>query len=131
MDDVLAAAETVIVVDWPTRDVPESLARAGLRVFVHGGRDPDRYTLYEVVGDEVATKPAGAPPDHADLVYSYRPIDELPAIVALAHRVGATTVWVHGPEDGGTARTVVESAGLRCVMSPSIVEAARRRRRPQ
>jgi predicted CoA-binding protein len=129
--DVLATADTVLVVDWPTRDVPESLARAGLRVFVHGGPGPGQYTEYEMVGGEVATRPAGGEPERADLVYSYRPVAELPGIVELAQRVGAATVWVHAADDDEAGRGIVESAGLRCVTSPSIVEAARRRRRPE
>ncbi len=128
-DEVLASARTVVLVDWPTKDVPESLARAGLEVFVHGGPAPDDYTTYEVVGGEVATRRVGRPPDHADLVYSYRPVEELPDIVALAQQIGAATIWIESAlseDDERRARATVESAGLRCITEPSIVYVARR-----
>ena len=41
--EVLKTAGTVLVIDWPHREVPETLARAGLRVVVRGGpglKDP-------------------------------------------------------------------------------------------
>ena len=73
-EPILAAARTVVVVDWPSRDVPDTLARAGYTVLVKGGPEPDSYTAYEVTGGEVVPRRAGAPPDSADLVYAHRPV---------------------------------------------------------
>ncbi len=140
---ILASAGTVLVVDWPSRDVPESLARAGYEVVVHGGPDPDDYTAYEVAGEEVVQRRVGQPPAHADVVYTFRPLDELPEIVDMARQVGAGTVWVQSglstagvedpegcwlpPEDAARSRELVEAAGLAYVDQPYIAGAVRAR----
>lgn len=123
---ILAGAERVLVVDWPTREVPDSLARAGLEVTVHGGPEPDHYVAYEVEDGEVVERWVGQPPEAADLVYSYRPVDELPEIVETARGLGAKAVWVELSDaaERARAREIVDSAGLVYVDEPSIVEAA-------
>lgn len=138
---VLAGATTILLVDWPTRDVPDALARAGLEVVVHGGPGPEDWFAYDVVEGEVVERRTGRPPEHADLVYTYRPLDELPEIVDLARSVGAGAIWVHSgltadgdpypagcwlaEEDAAAARGVVEGAGLVYVDQPYIADAAR------
>ncbi|MDQ3895651.1 MAG: hypothetical protein M3326_00115 [Actinomycetota bacterium] len=132
---VLASAQTVVVIDWPSQDVPAGLARAGLGVWVKGGPRPDQYTQYEVAGADVVVRQAGHAPDHADLVYAYRPLDELPGILALAETVGARAIWRESASPGDDeqrARELVEAAGLRYLSGPDIVGAiceARRTRR--
>lgn len=139
----LRGVTSVVVVDWPTKDVPDSLARAGLEVAVHGGPRPEDWSVQGLGpdGSTVVGRATGAPPDHADVVYTHRPIDELPDIVALAGRVGARTVWVHSArtpdgsrddtscwlsdDDRARARAVVEGAGLTYVDEPYIGDAAR------
>ena len=59
---VLDTARTVVVIDWPTKDVPEALARAGYTVLVKGGPEPDNYSAYEVQGTEVVSRRTGAAP---------------------------------------------------------------------
>ena len=135
-EEILAQARTVLVVDWPAPEVPASLARAGLRVFVHGGPRPDEYTEHEVVGSQIVVRHIGRAPDQADLVYSYRPLAELPEIVALARSVGARAIWAHPPaqlsgEEDERARRVVEAAGLRYVCASDIVEQVRGVRGPE
>jgi predicted CoA-binding protein len=140
---VLDTARTVVVIDWPTKDVPEALARAGYTVLVKGGPEPDNYSAYEVQGTEVVSRRTGEAPAAADLVYSYRPIEELPGIVALAQRLGARAVWVQsGVASDGTkapngcwmdqaasraAREIVESAGLAYIEAPYIADEVRSR----
>src|SRR5262245_13196810 len=125
---ILRAAGSVLLVDWPSRDVPDTLARAGYTVFVKGGPEPDNYWVNELHDGEIANRRVGVAPTHADLVYTYRPIGELTGIVDLAKRVGARTVWhqsglasdgekdlqgVWLPEDEiRTAAAVVEAAGM-------------------
>jgi predicted CoA-binding protein len=136
----LAHAETVVVVDWPSRDVPDSLVREGFTVFVKGGPEPDHYNAQELHGEQVVPRRTGRP-QHADLVYAYRPLGELAAIVILARQLGAKAVWrqsglngvgerdPHGcwspEEESQEARRVVESAGLAYVESPYIADVAR------
>jgi predicted CoA-binding protein len=140
-EQILAAASSIVLVDWPSRDVPDTLARAGYAVAVKGGPEPGNYSVYDVRDGEVLTRRAGQPPESADLVYSHRPVGELPGIVALAKQLGATAVWVqsgmasggdkdpHGcwlPADAAAqARAIVEAAGLIYLQAPYIADAAR------
>lgn len=57
---LLAAARSFLLIDGPTRDVPDTLARAGYEVVVHGGPGPEDYTAYEVAGAEVDGPCVGA-----------------------------------------------------------------------
>jgi predicted CoA-binding protein len=139
--EILKTVETVLVVDWPSRDVPESLVLAGFQVFVHGGPGPEDYSVYELSNGKVVDRRTGREPEHADLVYSYRPLCELPGIVAAAKRLGAQTVWTQsGVSDGGAidpqgcwvseqelqaARNLVQSAGLNYMHEPYIGDAVR------
>jgi predicted CoA-binding protein len=128
VEEILRAATSVLVVDWPSRDVPDTLARAGYAVFAKGGPGPDDYSVRELHGDDVVVRDAGAAPKHVDLVYSYRPPEELPGIVAMATALGAATVWCQSPDPSGEARRVVEEAGLHYVDDVYIVDAVRRLR---
>ena len=141
-DRLLEAARSVLLVDWPSRDVPETLVRAGYTVFVKGGPEPDNYWVHELRDDDVVGRRVGVQPAHADLVYTHRPLHELPGVVALAARVGATAVWhqsglagaeekdpygVWLPEsDARDASAVAEAAGLMFVHAPYIADAVRR-----
>jgi predicted CoA-binding protein len=138
---ILDNADSVVVVDWPSRDVPDSLTRAGLAVVVKGGPGLDDYAAYELSHGEVVVRGVGRRPEHADIVYSHRPIGELPGIVALAQQLGAKTVWRQSglagngakdpkgcwvPEDESReARKIVESAGLAYVDDTYIADAVR------
>jgi predicted CoA-binding protein len=121
--DVLHTAHTILLVDFPSRDVPDTLARAGFSVIAQGGPGPEDYFSYERQGTEVVQRRVGESPPHADLVYVHRPLDELPAIVDHARDIRATAVWCQA--QSAEARQVIEAAGLIYVDHPSIVEAAR------
>jgi predicted CoA-binding protein len=141
--DLLASIRSVLVVDWPSRNVPESLALAGYDVVVSGGPEPDNYSAYEAAGGDVVVRFVGRPPDHVDLVYAHRPLDELPAIVEMATTLGALAVWSQSgrttdgsrdprgcwvsPDDSAAAHRLVEAAGLRYVDDVYIVDALRDR----
>ncbi len=140
LDGATVAIRSVLVIDWPSREVPESLARAGLRVFVRGGSGPQDFSEYRWQDGAVAVHPLGRAPDGVDLVYSYRPLSELPAIVALARELGARVVWTQSgksaagaadpkgcwlsAEDLAHARQTVEAAGMRHVSAPYIADLA-------
>ena len=147
-EQILAAAGRVLVVDYPSRTVPETLARAGFEVVVRGGPGPTDYAAYEIEHGEVVVRRTGRPPDGADVVYAHRPLPELAAIVETAQALGAHAVWLQSgvnergakdeagcwmsEEDATAARAEVERAGLALVWDASIVEAARQvRRQPQ
>jgi len=121
--DVLRSVETVLLVDYPSREVPDTLARAGYAVFVQGGPGPKDYLAYDVEGEHITERRIERPPRQADLVYVYRPVEELAAVVQDAQRLGARAVWCETGSD--EARQIVEEAGLVYVDEPSIVNVAR------
>ena len=130
MTDVslLAETKTVVLVDWPSREVPDTLARRGFTVIANEG--PETYTAYEAHAGDVRTRSVTGLPQSAELVYAYRPIDELPDIVQIAAAVGATVVWLDSasrlaPADVVRARELVEEAGFVFVTESSILDAAR------
>lgn len=90
---ILARTTSILLIDWPSRDVPTTLATAGFAVTVQGGPGPEDYTAWELRDGEVVTFHIGRAPDHVDLVYWHRPFSELPSIIAVAQRLGATTIW--------------------------------------
>ena len=136
----LKSTGTVLVLDWPTKEVPETLARAGLRVVVRGGPGPEDYSLYELRDGEVQTSRLGRAPESADLIYAYRPIAELPSIIETAKRLNAKEIWtqsgrsaegVRDPkgcwvlaQEEQFARNLVQSVGLSYRAQPYIAEVA-------
>ena len=140
---LLADTKTVLLIDWPSRDVPDTLARSGFMVVSNDG--PDEYNAYEIEGGEVRVRDVGQLPRTADLLYTHRPIDELPEIVDTAKAVGAKAVWIQSgrdeagvkdprgcwfaPEESRKARGIVEGAGLTYVEAPYIADAVREFRR--
>jgi predicted CoA-binding protein len=133
--------DTVLVIDWPTKDVPESLAQAGFHVVVRGGPGPADYSVYEMNNGKVVTQHLGRPPERAELIYSHRPASELAGLIATAKGLGAKTIWtqsglsaagVNNPkgcwvpeEELRLARNLVESAGLTYITEPYIGDVAR------
>jgi predicted CoA-binding protein len=139
--DILRKATTVVLHDWPTQDVPDTLTRAGYTVIVFGGPEPGDIFSSELRDGEIVVTRTGRAPDHGDLVYVFRPIEELPAIVTEAQRIGATTIWCqsalssegvkdpHGcwtsPAESREARRIVEAAGLTYIADTYIADAVR------
>ncbi len=138
---ILETAKSVLLVDWPLVEVPETFARAGYTTIEHGGPEPDNYSAYEMRGGEVVTSRIGHPPEHVDLVFTHRPVDELAEIAAFAKTIGATAIWIQsGFAPGGTpdkkgcwfpddesqrAREIVEAADMTYIQEPYIADAVR------
>ena len=117
------------------------LALAGFHVIVRGGPGPADYSAYELDNGKVVARHAGRLPERAELIYSYRPLIELPEIVTLAKALHAKTVWtqsglsatgVNHPkgcwvpdEDLRPARDLVQSEGLNFVNQPYIGDVLR------
>lgn len=139
--EILKAVETVLVIDWPSQDVPDALTRAGFKVVVKGGPGPEDYFAHEMKDGKAESRRVGRPPESVDLVYSYRPLAELPGIITLAKTLRAKTIWTQSglsgagiedrqgcwlPEDKLTwARNLVQSAGLNFILQPYIADVAR------
>jgi predicted CoA-binding protein len=129
---ILAQTKSVVLIDWPSRDVPDTLARAGYAVISQDGPGVDGYNAYVLSGQDVVVRKTGTEPDHADLLYTHRPFDELPEIIEDARRLGAHAIWSEaGPEAPGAerARRMVESAGLTYIDAPRITDAVLQHRR--
>lgn len=140
-EQILESADGVLVVDWPSRDVPDTLVGAGYDVVVKGGPGPDDYSAHELRDGRVVVAPLGRPPARVELVYCHRPPEELPGILAVAKAIGARAVWYQsGLAPGGAkdpmgcwvaeqasrdARGLVESAGLRYIDDVYIADAVR------
>ena len=70
---VLAQARSVLVIDWPSRDVPATLAAAGFAVTVKGGPGPTDYTVWEVTDGEPVTRRLGHAPWTVHPIATQRP----------------------------------------------------------
>ena len=137
---LLSEAKTILLVDWPSRDVPDTLARHGFTVISDDGPRTG-YNSYEPAGDEVRVRPLAGPPETADVIYTHRPVDELPDIVETARALGARAVWLQSGRDASgakdprgvwlseeharKAREIVERAGLSYFDAPYIADAVR------
>lgn len=119
--ELLATATSILLVDWPNRDVPDTLARHGYRVVAADG--PDEYNAYEMAGGEIQLRPIDRPTGPIDVVYSHRPLDELEEIVAEARALNARAVWLQSGSP--QAREIVERAGLLYFDSPYLPDAVR------
>ena len=138
---ILARTSSILLIDWPSRDVPTALCAAGFAVTVQGGPGPADYTAWEVKDGEAVTFHIGRAPDHVDLVYWHRPFSELPSIIAVAQRLGATTIWRQTgltstgarapngcwvpPGESDQARDLAAGAGLGYIDDVYIADAAR------
>jgi hypothetical protein len=138
---ILARTSSVLLIDWPSRDVPAALAAAGFAVTVKGGPGPADYTAWEAGDGEPVTRHTGRAPDHVDLVYWHRPFSELPSILAMAGRLGAKAIWRQTgltsagarapdgcwspPGESQQGRELAGAAGLAYVDDVYIVDAVR------
>lgn len=123
--DVLRQTRTILLIDYPGRVVPDTLARAGYDVTAHEGPGPERYHRYRVEGGEIVRGPSGAAPAAVDLVFSHRPLDELEGILEEAVRLGARALWQHEgliDEERRRAEALVTAAGLTYIDTPFILD---------
>jgi hypothetical protein len=134
----LGEFHSVLVIDWPSREVPERLALAGLSVVVRSGPGPEDFSAYEVSDGVVQVRRTGRPPAQTDLVYVFRPLSELPQIIDTARSLRARAVWTQsglaGPglkdpkgcwlpdEELQAARRLIETAGMQHIAAPYIVD---------
>jgi predicted CoA-binding protein len=140
LKEIFKDVRTVLVLDWPTKEVPESLVRAGFHVVVRGGPGPEDYSVYELNDGQVVARHMGRPPESAELIYSYRPLSELPGIIATAKSLNAKTIWTQSglsaagvkdpkgcwvPEEQlKSVQSLVQAAGLNYISEPFIGDVA-------
>jgi predicted CoA-binding protein len=142
LQTVFSGVKTILVIDWPSKEVPEVLALAGFAVVVRGGPEPTDYSSYKAEGGLVVKHHIGRAPERAELVYSYRPLSELDGIIDIAKTLHAHTIWTQsglsadGKQDPKgcwvpqgeleQARELAQSAGFNHISEPYIVEYIRR-----
>ena len=127
--EILRAARHVVVQDYPSKDIPDALTRAGLSVTIYGGPNEADVVASELVDGEVIARPVGHWPEAADLLFVYRPLTEIDGILADARRMGVRTIWRQPDGDDRDAvawRARVEAADMAYVDTPDIVEVARK-----
>lgn len=146
---VLAAAHDVVLHNWPSRDVPDTLVQAGFAVTVYGGPEPDDISVCELVDGQIINRRTGTPPSHADLMYvfpwpGFELQRDLPRIASNAERLGASTLWYQSgrTRDGATrsdgcwlsdaeaaqVQSIATAAGLTCVHDAYIAHEVRKLR---
>lgn len=142
-EDILEKAASILLIDWPSPEVPDTLLRAGYTVYVKGGPEPNAYSVRELRDGQPVARQIGRAPERVDVVYCHRPLEEVPAIVATARELGAHAIWHQSgrTRDGAAdpkacwlsrdelayVRGVAASAGLRVVTEDYIADVARRR----
>ena len=130
-EEILREARHVVVQDFPSRDIPDALTRAGLTVTIYGGPAEADVVLSALSDGAIVHRQVGRYPDEADLYYTYRPVAEIDSIVSEARRLGVSTLW-RQPElgreddlDAAAWRARIEAAGLTYLDWPPIEEVAR------
>ena len=132
--ELFETVHTVLVIDFPNKDVPEIRARAGFHVVVHGGPGPDDYSTFELNNGAVIARRGSRSPERADLIYAHRPLSELREIVDIAKALNAKTLWTQSglasagvkdtkgcwvsDEDLAFAQNLARSAGLNYITRP-------------
>lgn len=121
----------VLLVDWPSQDVPRALLAAGCVVLsanlangtasAYGVADPGSAPPadgVEVIAAEREGEPAlmiralDAMPGHVDAIALFRPEAEHVAIVRRAVSLGARALWVQRGRLSDDARPIASDAGI-------------------
>lgn len=108
-ESILSSAHDIVLHNWPSRDVPDTLVKAGFAVTVYGGPEPEDISVSELHNGEVVSRRTGVPPTQADIMYvfpwpGFELEQDLPGVVTNAQQLGATALWYQsGREIDGSA----------------------------
>jgi hypothetical protein len=140
---LLQAARTILLVDWPNPGVPRALLAAGFKVF---GYSPGRYSAAELIPDrprdvdpggvfaprkddetgDLVFRPLDGRPEAVDIVNVYRPAEEHAGVVAdHVLPLGAKVLWLQPPVSPTEARDLAREHELILVEGYDIAEVAR------
>ena len=127
-----------MLIDYPDREVPDGLAHAGHEVWIKGGPGETDYVRQDVVAGEIVARSKKAAPISADLIYIFRPLDELPNLLGLAKRLRARMIWYQSgymasgerttrgcwlsPADASYSATLAREAGMEFVWDKYILD---------
>jgi len=139
----LADATNILLVDWPSQDVPRALLESEFTVF---GYSPHRYSTAELVESEphdtedksvfpprddndighLVFRPFEGKPESIDVVYAYRPDDELPGIIERHVKpLGASVLWLHPSANSEVGTRLGAEHDIVVVKGADIAAAAR------
>lgn len=145
-ESILMAAHDIVLHNWPSQDVPDTLVAAGFGVTVYGGPEPDDISVCELVDGGIINRRTGKPPAHADLMYvfpwpGFELERDLPGVAGHAAALGASTLWYQSgrKSDGSTSsdgcwlsdaegalvQSIAAAAGLGCVHDVYIADEVR------
>jgi predicted CoA-binding protein len=123
--EVLRAARSILLIDWPGIDMPGMLVREGFTVYCYS---PDKYTKAEIPSgqDHLIFRKLEGAPGPLDIVNIYRPEQEHADII-MKHvlPLRAKVVWLQPPIVSEKTRSLVAEHGLAFVEGISISEVAR------
>ena len=123
----LPPGSVILLIDWPSQDVPRALVTAGFTVLSAnlGRGTASSYGIERRDGDEqlVITR-LDTMPGRVDVVCLFRPPEEHAAITRRAVELGAHTVWVQRGSLSDDARRIAMDAGLTVVDNISIADAS-------
>ncbi|HVW95130.1 MAG TPA: CoA-binding protein [Mucilaginibacter sp.] len=128
--DILKNAKTILLVDWPTEEVPLSLLKAGFMVISYS---PHKYSLisYEsnYATDKLVYSDLETAPGEVDIVNIFRPENEHPEIITRhVLPLRAKTVWLHPPVTSNATAKLVKKQNLTFVEGCDIAELAKNMR---
>jgi hypothetical protein len=135
--ELFIAAAYVQFYDWPHQDVVAAALRAGKTVYGHSPSGYARHAIVDEPDDEIfrkfpvsgggyliSTPLETAPP--ADLVVTFRPPEEQPAIVRMAFDQGARSFWVQPPaESSQDAKQLAKESGIAFIERVDLRDVAR------
>ena len=136
---ILKMSKNILLVDWPNPGLPRVLLQAGFAVYCFS---PNKYTKAEIIPDApvdiniknifppdkegdgyLVFRPLPEKPASIDIVYVYRPEEELPEIIA-EHvlPLGAKSLWLDPPGMSEAARRIIAESGLILIDNVFIAE---------
>jgi len=119
----LKKAHTILLVDWPSAQLPSALLTAGFNVYSYS---PDSYSKaeFEKDGKLNFTKLDG-PPVQVDIVNIFRPEEEHERIISKhAIPLGAKVIWLHPPVASERTHALAETFNLLFVQGVNIADVA-------
>jgi CoA binding protein len=138
--DVLKEAKVVLLVDWPTPELPRILLKSGFKVFCYS---PNGYTRAEIVaeyphdvnqknifppkdkGGFLVFRQLAAPPPAIDIANVYRPEQEHAGIVTnVLLALGTKCVWLQPPVTSAKTRDLAEKNKLTFIEGHDIAKVA-------
>ncbi len=124
--EILRRAHRVVVQDFSGEELLPALASAGFEVTLYGGPAETDVQAVGFDGGRLVFRRTGRRPDAADVMFVYRPVAELDAVVSEARRLGGATIWGQADPTGRIPdadewRAGVEAAGLTYVAEPGLL----------